>query len=86
MIEIVVHDHALKHGLTEEDVLYAWNNFIRKQRRKVPREDEILVVGFDSNMRAMQIVGCDRGERVIIFHALTPPTEKALRELGLARR
>lgn len=44
MIEIVVHDHALKHGLTEEDVLYAWNNFVRKQRRKVPWEDEYLLL------------------------------------------
>lgn len=27
MDDIIVHPHSLKHGLTEEDVAYAWNNF-----------------------------------------------------------
>lgn len=86
MIEIVVHDHALKHGLTEEDVVYAWNNFVRKQRRRVPREHEILVIGFDEAARAIQMVGCDYGDRILVIHAMTPPTEKVLHELGLVRR
>ncbi|MEG2982197.1 MAG: hypothetical protein RR794_00930, partial [Raoultibacter sp.] len=25
--DIYIHPHALKHGLTEDAIVYAWNNF-----------------------------------------------------------
>ncbi len=86
MIEIVVHPHALKHDLTEEQILYAWENFIRKQYRRSPDEDKILALGYDKQARLIQMVGRDTTKGVLIYHAMTPPSDKALRELNLMRR
>ena len=44
MFEVVVHPHALKHGIPKSDIPYAWEHFIAKQRRTAPREDEIVAV------------------------------------------
>ena len=30
MQEIYIHPHALKHGLNEEDIKCAWENFVAK--------------------------------------------------------
>lgn len=86
MFEVVVHPHALKHGISEEDVLYAWNNFVRKQRRSSPREDEIVVIGATKDGRLIQLVGKDLGLVHLIFHALIPPSEKVMKEVGLKRK
>ena len=50
-MEVLVDLHALKHGLTEEEILYAWKNYVRKQHRRAPKEDRVVVValGFCSD-------------------------------------
>ena len=81
MIEIVVHEHALKHDLSSREIEYAWRNFVVQQHRASPDEDKILAIGFDQMHRPIQMVA-----RVLIYHAMTPPSEKVLRELGMVRR
>lgn len=86
MIEIVVHEHALKHDLGSEEIEYVWRNFVVQQHRASPNEDKILAIGFDQMHRPVQMVARDQGDRVLIYHAMTPPSEKVLRELGMVRR
>lgn len=72
--------------LSKSDVEKAWDSAIAHMPRFDGRPFEYLAVGFDGNGRAIEMVGrrTDSGDWVI-FHAFTPPTEKALRELGLRR-
>lgn len=85
MENIYIHPHALKHGLAERDICYAWENFVRKQHRKSPEEDKVLTVGYDTFGRLIQMVGRDTELGVLVYHAMTPPTKNVLRELGLTR-
>ena len=42
-----------------------------------------MCIGFDAKGRAVEMIAAERSFGVIIFHAMTPPTEKVMRELGL---
>ncbi|MEI3376360.1 MAG: hypothetical protein V8R08_00720 [Coriobacteriales bacterium] len=85
MFELVVHPHALKHGIAEEDILYAWENFIARQRRAAPREDQTIAIGCDRKGALMELAGIDKPYGTLIYHAFAPPTDSVLRELGLRR-
>ena len=86
MNEICVHPHALKHGLSEVDILFAWENFLRKQYRKSPEEDIVLAVGYNKSGQLIQMVGRESSFGVLIYHAMRPPIRKVLIELGLSGR
>lgn len=86
MIEIVVHNHALKHGLKEEDIEFAWKHFIRQRRRAAPCSEQIIAVGVTKDGDVVEMVAVEKAEGLMVYHALTPPTGSMLRELGLARR
>jgi len=86
MDELYVHPHALKHGLSEEEILFAWENYLRKQHRKSPEEDLALAVGYNRSGELIQMVGREASFGILVYHAMTPPTVKVLRELGLSRR
>ena len=86
MFEILVHPHALKHGLEEGEILFAWENFIRKRHRDVPNNDQMIAVGITQSDKYIQMVGVVKPYGLMIYHAMTPPTEKMLVELGLGRR
>ena len=86
MLEVMVHPHALKHGISESDILYAWENFIAKQRRTAPREGEIVAISATANGTMIQLIAKDLGDVLLIFHTMAPPSEKVMRELGLKRR
>lgn len=86
MLEVYVHSHALKHGLSKEQILYVWENYVASQPREVPNEDQILRVGYDRNGSLLQMVGRLSVGGVLIYHAMTPPTSKVIKELGLRRR
>ena len=84
MEELVIHPHALKHGLSEDDIGYAWSNFVRKR----PRDDDYWVaIGFDAGGREVEMVAaaCADGS-LLVIHANTPATKNVKRELGLERR
>lgn len=86
MDDIFIHKHALKHGVTADDIEHAWNNFVRKQYRGAPREGEIVAIGYDKSGRLIEMVGAVRPQGILIFHALEPPTKNVLVELRLSRR
>lgn len=86
MGSVSIHSHALKHGVREQDILWAWSNFVRKQHRQAPNNDQILAIGFDRTGRLVQMVGIVKPFGVLIYHAMTPPTEKAFNELKIKRR
>ncbi len=84
-MDIDVAEHALKHGLTESEILYAWENFLRKQHRQTPNEDVVVAVGVTQSGDLIQMVAIDKPWGTLIYHALKPPTMKVLIELGMVR-
>lgn len=81
---LVVAPNAFKHGLTEEQIVQAWNNAIYKQERL--SQDEYLdyvAIGFDSSGIVIELVAAKKEYGWYIYHANTPPTKNVLQELGL---
>lgn len=78
-----IHQHARKHGLDNEDITYAWHNFVRKRQRG---DDCWVAVGFDRAGHEIELVGILLADgSILIIHALSPATEKIKRELNLKR-
>ncbi len=86
MLDIYVHPHALKHGLEKESIELAWRQYFRQRRRAESDGNQVVSVGIDQKGRLIQMIGVITEDGVLIYHALTPPTENVLSELGLARR
>ena len=86
MSAIVIHPRiAIRHPeVTEEDVIQAIKGMVRYQQRE---SGEWLAVGFDGKGRLIEIVYLyDSGDDTFfVFHGMTPPSGKTLRELGLER-
>jgi hypothetical protein len=73
--------------IREDDVINAWNNFVRRSRRMDGDEEYCAAVGFDGmgrliEMAAVQAVDGDW----LVYHTLTPPTKIMMTELGLIGR
>lgn len=84
---VFVHPHALKHGLTEEQVLNAWENFIAKQRRKTPNEDQTVCIGYAPGIASeIQMVAVSKPWGTLIYHAMSPAQKSVLEELDIPRR
>ena len=83
---IKVHPNALKHGLSANEVRFAWENYLIGAVR-VPGELEVRV-GVDSVGRQVEMVGSLlSGGEWLVYHAMTPPTKKVLNEINyLIRR
>lgn len=72
--------------LTKEDVRSAWDSAVCHAPRLDGRPLEYMAIGFDPHGRAIEMLGRMNGDGDwIVYHAFTPPTQKALRELGLRR-
>ena len=80
MLELYIHQHALTHGLAEEDIRCAWNNFTRRRPRGTDFE---VRIGFDAGNREIGLVGAvlDDGD-VLIIHAKAPAIQSIRKELG----
>ncbi len=73
--------------LDEEDVLHAFENYEICRQRLDKESDEHLGFGFDAQGRAIEFVAVrDNEGDWLIYHALTPLSENAKRELGLGRK
>lgn len=85
MDELIIHPHAYKHGLMEEDILTAWGDALYSKPRGWGMNGfELVVIGFDAKGRLLELVGAYATDQsVLIYHAMTPPTKKTLRELGI---
>ncbi len=86
MSEIGVHPRiAQRHpDVCEEDVVAAMRSMIRYVQRE---SGEWLAVGADSKNRLVELVYIydEESDFFFVFHGMTPPSGKTLRELGLER-
>lgn len=58
MNEVFVHEHALVHGLSEEQVLHAWRNAVSVARRGCESgEVDFVAIGFDQHDGAIEMTG-----------------------------
>lgn len=81
---IVVAPHAFKHGLTERQIVQAWNNALYKQERlAVDEYIDYVAIGFDDAGNAIELIACKKEYGWFVYHANTPPTKRVLKELGL---
>ena len=84
MIHVLDRIHELHPELEPDDARSAWEGAIAYAVRSDSRPFEYIAIGFDATGRSIEMVGRRTSDGVwIIWHALTPPTRKALRELGL---
>lgn len=80
-------ERALRHGLTEEQISHAWRNAVDMLRLDLENGDVIIkVIGFDASGRGLEISARELPDGMLVFHANTPPTARALKEFGLSRR
>ena len=89
LADAIVHPRANERHpeLTEQDVLDAWEACIKYAPRMDRENDEVIAVGMDSRGRLLEMIArrIENGS-FVIFHAFTPPTKKALFELGFTKR
>ncbi len=73
--------------ITEEDVVLAWQSCIRSVPRLDKESEEYIAIGTDNKGRLIEMIARRISlDEYIIFHAFTPPTNKALRELRMIPR
>ena len=73
--------------LTDEDVLAAWANCLRSSHRSLGTLEDHVALGLDGKGRAIEMIAVlQPDDSWLIYHAMTPPTQKVLRELGLIDR
>lgn len=72
-------------GITDEDVVAAMRTMIRYKQRP---SGEWLAVGLNGNSRLVELAYQydEEEDFFFVFHGMTPPSGKTLRELGLERR
>lgn len=84
-MKIIILPHALKHGLSENDIAYAWQSPISCRRRQSKDEPpRWIAVGILPDGRFVELVAIeDLNGTWRILHAMAPPTKKFLKELEL---
>ena len=78
--------HERHPEIENVDVLSAWKNAISVVRRETSEKDFLVAVGADTKGRLLELVATEDVEGTLhLFHAMTPPSEKTLREVGIIR-
>ena len=78
---IIVYPSALKHGLTEEEVISAWEHvFEYKMREGDHFPPHYLGLGVLPDERVVELVALSDGYDWYIFHAMCPPTRGFMHE------
>lgn len=90
-MQILIHPHAFKHGLTAEQILHAYRTPARGATRRWRDRDaeppRWALIGFDTEARLVELVFTTTiDDEVLIFHAnwLTEGFRKEI-ERGLHR-
>lgn len=89
MEDIVIDRHMRNRHpeIEDDDVRSAWKNTISVVCRETSEKDFYVSVGVDSKGRLLELVATkDSSGAFHIFHAMTPPSDKTLREVGLMRQ
>ena len=84
-MRIRVLPNALKHGLSAQDIRYAWQSPIRcRQRQSDDEPSRWIAIGVLPDGRLAEMVAFeDISGSWCVFHANTPPTKKFMKELGM---
>ncbi len=74
MVRIRIHPHAFDRGLTEEQIVSAYTTgadaVVVRRRDKDGELTRRAVIGFDNQMRAIQLLFVwDGADSVLIFHS-----------------
>lgn len=91
---LIILPHAYKHGLTEEEICYAWNHAdYRIHRNRDMRGDVYLVFGptnrysyaMSQNRKTLEycaglLAGRKAGNTFLVFHARRPPVSSLIKE------
>ena len=89
MNQVFVSDRVSQRHpeVSKEDAAAAWKNCICSKPRVHKNPNEYIAVGYDEKGRLLELVVLrDSDGDWLIYHALTPPDDNAIRELGLNRR
>ena len=88
MENVIVHPrvHERHPDISEEDVLTAWRNMLLSAPRNNGTGSWVSV-GMDGNGRLLEMVSVHNSAgQWLVYHAMTPPTKKTMRKLGVTRR
>ena len=85
MVQIHPRVHERHPELDDEDVEAAWENYCVAAVR-IPGEREMRT-GYDLRGRDVEMVGVLLADGAwLVYHAMTPPSKKTLKEIENARR
>lgn len=85
MVRIHQRVHERHPEIDDGDVETAWENY-RFAAVRIPREQEMRT-GYDSHGRYIEMVGVLLADGAwLVYHAMTPPSKKTLKEIEAARR
>lgn len=83
---ITIHGRSMERHpeIAPEDVAHAWAGRIATATRRGRHAEEVVAVGFDANGRMLEMVAVEQADgSALVFHCMTPPSAKTLRETGL---
>jgi len=86
MENIKVHERVcrLHPELNNDDVHMAWKHIIRSFTRTWTDQRECVAVGVDGKGRLVEMIAIrSQDGSLLVYHAMTPPTKKVLKEMGL---
>ena len=87
--DLIVHPRiAARHPeIAEDDVRSAWASAISSAPRLGKSPTEYVVLGFDARGGLLELVAVRlESMRWLVFHAMTPPSDGTLKEMGIRRR
>ncbi|MFT4187571.1 MAG: hypothetical protein QM621_03225 [Aeromicrobium sp.] len=64
-----IRGSARKHGVTDADILHAWENAIRTVEAEQYGEDRLIVIGPDRHGALLELVAVPAEQPVRIIHA-----------------
>ena len=89
MAKLIVHPRViLRHPeLDEAGVMAAWENALVSTPRTHLNPNQYVALGFDTKGRLLEVVAVRLEDGSwLIYHAMTPPSNKTFEELGIERR
>lgn len=82
---LVVLDRIKKRhpDITNEEVVSAWESRIKTQFRVDEDKPYLISVGVSNTGKVLEMIAFEDESDVVIFHAMTPPSKKFLKEIGM---
>lgn len=64
-----IGESARKHGVSDTDILHAWENALRLIEYEYDGEDRLLVIGPDASGRLLELVAVPAAVPTRVIHA-----------------